>query len=79
MSGWWRRAACRGRDTNLWFPEPGERANPEAVAICRGCEVKDECLDYSLSPLQAGVWGGLGERQRKRLRAARGREERGHR
>ncbi len=61
-------------DANLWFPEPGERANPEAVAICRGCPVKDDCLDESLYPLEIGVWGGLGERQRRRLRARRSRE-----
>ena len=71
---WRRAAACRGEPTGLWYPEPGERADPLAIAICRGCPVGGECLAASLYPLEQGVWGGFGERQRRRLRTRKRRD-----
>lgn len=38
----------------------------EARRICRGCEVRKECLDYALTFAvsdQHGVWAGLTPRQ----------------
>lgn len=41
-----------------------------ARAICAGCPVKRECLDWSLAKSEAfGVWGGTSGRQRMRMRA----------
>ena len=40
--------------------------------ICTSCEVKAECLDYALdNDERFGIWGGLSERERRRLRRAR--------
>ncbi|MBU3751599.1 MAG: WhiB family transcriptional regulator, partial [Mycobacterium sp.] len=37
--------------------------------ICLGCEVRDACLDYALANDERfGIWGGLSERERRRLK-----------
>ena len=37
--------------------------------ICSGCEVKAECLEYALHKDERfGIWGGLSERERRRLK-----------
>ncbi|MDU4245002.1 MAG: WhiB family transcriptional regulator, partial [Varibaculum cambriense] len=36
---------------------------------CELCEVRDECLSYALeNDERFGIWGGLSERERRRLR-----------
>jgi WhiB family redox-sensing transcriptional regulator len=40
--------------------------------VCRGCVVREECLEYALSNGEKfGIWGGMSERERRRLRRAR--------
>ncbi len=37
--------------------------------MCTSCEVRVECLDYALANDERfGIWGGLSERERRRLR-----------
>jgi WhiB family redox-sensing transcriptional regulator len=69
---WMDDAYCRGIDPELFYPERGE-STAEAKAVCRGCAVRAQCLEYALtSPLEKfGVWGGLSERERRRLRRRR--------
>jgi WhiB family redox-sensing transcriptional regulator len=69
---WRRRAACKGADTDLFFPDSGQGA-AEARAVCTRCPVKAECLEFALAcgPMLRGVWGGTTERTRRRLRADR--------
>ena len=70
---WQRRAACRGPESVLFFPPTlpetrGERDAREARAkpICDACEVRGECLDYSLRIREPhGIWGGLNESERR--------------
>lgn len=70
-STWRARAACRGADTNLFFPERGE-STAAAKAVCAGCPVASECLDYALDTLEHhGIWGGLSERERRKVRRQR--------
>ncbi|MEJ7719800.1 MAG: WhiB family transcriptional regulator [Ilumatobacteraceae bacterium] len=65
---WTAHAACRDMDTALFFPERGE-VTSTAKAVCSGCPVVAECLAYAMNtPERHGVWGGLSERQRRRLR-----------
>ena len=67
---WRLRAACRGMDPDLFFAERGESVT-DAKLTCLDCPVRTECKDYSLTTRQAyGVWGGVTERGRKRLRRA---------
>jgi hypothetical protein len=66
---WMVLAACAGMPTSLWFPERGQR--PEvALKTCAGCVVQDECLAFGLGE-RFGIWGGTGERRRKKLRRRR--------
>lgn len=68
---WMDRAACRDADTALFFPDHGG-VPPEAAALCRGCDVRPECLAYALrmGDDARGVWAGTGERMRRRMRSA---------
>jgi WhiB family redox-sensing transcriptional regulator len=44
----------------------------DAKAICAGCPVREECLEYAMRWDQlCGVWGGLSERERRQLRRQR--------
>jgi WhiB family transcriptional regulator, redox-sensing transcriptional regulator len=73
---WQDRAACRGADPDLFFPERGESADP-ARQICARCPVRQPCLAYALDiGITQGVWGGLAERERRVLRAPRQRASR---
>jgi WhiB family redox-sensing transcriptional regulator len=58
-------AACRDSDPDMFFAAGREE---EAVAVCRRCPVRAECLDYALvARMDAGVWGGTTEGQRAEL------------
>ena len=62
---WWDEANCLGVDPDLFFPERGASTR-EAKAVCRGCVVSDECLEYALQNSEKfGIWGGMSERERR--------------
>ena len=66
--GWQERALCAQTDPEAFFPEKGGSTR-EAKRICQGCEVKSECLEYALhNDERFGIWGGLSERERRRLK-----------
>ena len=45
--------------------------------MCRGCEVRVDCLEYALAHGEKfGIWGGLSERERRRVRRQRALERR---
>ena len=65
---WQEQALCAETDPEAFFPEKGGSTR-EAKKICTGCEVKAECLEYALANDERfGIWGGLSERERRRLR-----------
>lgn len=65
---WQERALCSQTDPEAFFPEKGGSTR-EAKRICVGCEVRDECLEYALAHDERfGIWGGLSERERRRLK-----------
>jgi WhiB family redox-sensing transcriptional regulator len=73
---WQDHGACRGMDAELFFPVQGE-SHREAVAVCGGCLVRGDCLAYSLEAGEKfGIWGGVSERGRKRMRSSPGQLER---
>src|SRR3954449_6827056 len=75
--GWQERANCLGVDPDLFFPERGASTR-EAKSVCRGCEVRVECLEYALQHGEKfGIWGGLSERELRRVRRQRALERRG--
>ncbi len=60
-----------GVDPDLFFPERGASTR-EAKEVCRGCVVREECLDYAITNGEKfGIWGGMSERERRRVRRAR--------
>ena len=68
---WQDQANCLGVDPDLFFPERGASTR-EAKEVCRGCVVKNDCLEYALENGEKfGIWGGLSERERRRLRRQR--------
>ena len=68
---WQDQANCLGVDPDLFFPERGASTR-EAKEVCRGCVVRLQCLEYALSNGEKfGIWGGLSERERRRLRRQR--------
>jgi WhiB family redox-sensing transcriptional regulator len=75
---WAEQAACKGRDPDIFHPRINYRntrrdlvtiAEAPAKAVCAECPVTAECLDYAeRTRTEPGVWGGLGEGDRRRLR-----------
>ncbi|MDX3770668.1 WhiB family transcriptional regulator [Streptomyces sp. NBC_01707] len=73
MENWRTQAACRGEDPDLFFPigstGPALVQTEEAKAVCRGCPVRELCLEWAMEHGQdSGVWGGLGEAERRALK-----------
>ncbi|MBV7673311.1 WhiB family transcriptional regulator [Streptomyces halstedii] len=73
MDNWRTHAACRDEDPDLFFPigttGPALVQTEEAKAVCRSCPVRQQCLDWALENNQdTGVWGGLGETERRTLK-----------
>ncbi len=65
---WQERALCAQTDPEAFFPEKGGSTR-EAKRVCLSCDVRSECLEYALAHDERfGIWGGLSERERRRLK-----------
>lgn len=65
---WAEHAKCLHADPEIFFPEKGGSTR-EAKRLCAECDVRAECLEYALdNDERFGVWGGLSERERRKLR-----------
>lgn len=61
-------ALCAQADPDAWFPEKGG-TNRWAKKICGNCPLQDRCADYAIQHEELqGIWGGLSENQRDRIR-----------
>lgn len=76
-SAWREQAACKHVDTNVFFPGRGQnhRTN-QARQICMACPVITQCRQEILDAgweawAQHGMWGGLSENERRRIRTGR--------
>jgi WhiB family redox-sensing transcriptional regulator len=72
---WVHLARCKDEDPELFFPVgttgPSALQVELAKAVCALCEVRNQCLEWALATSQdSGVWGGLGEEERRALRLA---------
>ena len=82
---WQIKAACRGPESRVFFPptwperrEEREARESRAKAICDACAGRVACLEYALTNGEKfGIWGGMSERERRRLRRARALARRG--
>ena len=65
---WQERALCSQTDPEAFFPEKGGSTR-EAKKVCLTCEVRQDCLESALSNDERfGIWGGLSERERRKLK-----------
>ena len=65
---WQSDSLCAQTDPEAFFPEKGGSTR-EAKKICGSCEVRNQCLEYALqNDERFGIWGGLSERERRKLR-----------
>ena len=65
---WQVDALCAQTDPEAFFPEKGGSTR-DAKKVCASCDVRGECLDYALSNDERfGIWGGLSERERRKLK-----------
>lgn len=70
---WTQEALCAQADPDVFFPDRGQ-SPIQAKLICRSCPVQVECADYAINsptPLH-GVWGGMGEHERRKIRRSEG-------
>ena len=68
---WRLDALCAETDPEAFFPEKGGSTR-EAKRVCGGCAVRMECLESALANDERfGIWGGLSERERRRVRLQR--------
>lgn len=64
---WIEHAACKGLDTDLFFPAGQDDVWPEIADVCGGCPVRIQCLETALKQgIWDGIWGGLSPSQRKK-------------
>lgn len=84
---WRERAACRGTDSDLFFPYTGQSGGAAlqwtaADVWCGACTVRTECLMFAVETVQMhGLWGGLHdalERGKVYKRLARGHSVKGY-
>ena len=67
-SSWQERALCAQTDPEAFFPEKGGSTR-EAKRVCLSCDVRGDCLEYALmNDERFGIWGGLSERERRKLK-----------
>ena len=65
---WQSEALCAQTDPEAFFPEKGGSTR-DAKRICTSCDVRGECLEYALhNDERFGIWGGLSERERRKLK-----------
>lgn len=63
---WMDSAQCVGLPTELFFDTTYAG---HAKSVCGACEVREQCLEYALTQEVHGVWGGLTDRERTKLRS----------
>ena len=64
-------------DPDDFFPA-GQEDSPayirqvqRAIAVCAGCTVRPECLDFAMTARREyGVWGGTSDAERRSVRPA---------
>lgn len=68
----YEEAACKGMPIEIFFPsdDDSEELHDKttfARDTCQGCPVQAECQAHALEHEEFGIWGGLTEKERKRI------------
>lgn len=69
MLTWKSRGNCVGEPAYLFYVRSAA-VEEKGRAICQGCPVLDECFLYALQHNEVGIWGGLTEDERKKIKVA---------
>lgn len=65
---WMESGVCHTVKVNMFPHDKDEVGKGRAKSVCRPCPVKQPCLDYALAHNEdAGVWGGVSERERRKM------------
>lgn len=66
---WQKDSACAEHPEMNFFPsESNIREVNKVKKVCRGCLVKDECLEYAYkNHVVDGIWGGFTYKERKKV------------
>lgn len=74
---WQLEGLCRGHNSAVFFHPENERGyarvarESRAKEICRSCPVLEQCRAHALKAQEPyGVWGGMGEDERRQIIAA---------
>lgn len=68
---WRQNAACLTYPVDVFFPVRGDhRGITEALAVCAGCDVVNECLAANIRE-RDGIFGGTTSRQRRSMQSPR--------
>lgn len=73
LTDWRETARCKEMDPDLFFPVgttgPALLQIEAAKAVCRQCDVREECLQYAIDSNQEyGIWGATTEEERRYMR-----------
>lgn len=64
---WMEDANCVTSDAEIFFPDKGG-STKDAKLVCSNCDVRNDCLSFALDRDDHGVWGGLSQFERRRLK-----------
>ncbi|WP_436536206.1 WhiB family transcriptional regulator [Actinoplanes sp. HUAS TT8] len=68
----WNNAACVAVNADLFAAAaaavPDRHSVQAAKAVCGGCRARTTCLAWATATDESGVWGGLDQNERRRLR-----------
>jgi WhiB family redox-sensing transcriptional regulator len=69
--------ACAEIGGDFWFPEreidsSGLAGTKMAKSICKSCPHQSECAEWGIYNEFFGIWGGLANRERQKIRKQRG-------
>ncbi len=64
---WQQDPACRGHGASEFVRDP-RATYDELRALCEGCRVRQECLEFALADTDiTGLWGGTTDAERREL------------
>lgn len=70
---WKLQGLCRREDPEKFFPlEKSKQAARSAKEVCLQCPVLTRCREWAITHYEVGIWGGLTERERRRVRKGMG-------
>ncbi|UQN31635.1 WhiB family transcriptional regulator [Brachybacterium kimchii] len=69
---WMDDALCTQTDTELFFPGQFDSGTAKAAKqVCAKCPVREACLEWAVTEVEHGIWGGTTDQQRRRIRRER--------